>query len=215
MLGIKTYKDLQLEKEIIEDRIEQLKQNQKLLAKELRGPVDIAAIDYSKDKGVGITPRQLEGVLVETMQLDSMIYLEEERLKNTIRTIQKIDARLQQLEGLHYRRYGLYSRRRNKISKQIVHLYNFIKQMSIEKLLKDKKQELEKKKSWKERIIENFARNPLLCTRCKTEKILWKIWHKDYGLIYDIKETKNVEDISYESFSGTPLCRKIIQISLF
>ncbi|MBU5677760.1 hypothetical protein KQI88_15175 [Alkaliphilus sp. MSJ-5] len=103
MLGIKTYKDLQLEKEIIEDRIEQLKQNQKLLAKELRGPVDIAAIDYSKDKGVGITPRPLEDVLAETMQLDSMIYLEEERLKNTIRTIQKIDARLQQLEGLHYK----------------------------------------------------------------------------------------------------------------
>jgi len=36
------------------------------------------------------------------------------------------------------RRYGLYSRRRNKISKEIVHLYNFIKQMSIDKLLRDK-----------------------------------------------------------------------------
>lgn len=29
------------------------------------------------------------------------------------------------------RRYGLYSRRKNRISKKIVHLYNFIKQMSI------------------------------------------------------------------------------------
>jgi len=113
------------------------------------------------------------------------------------------------------RRYGLYSRRRNKISKEIVHLYNFIKQMSIDKLLRDKKQEIEKKKTWKERIIENFGNNPILCTRCGLEKILWKIWHKDYGVIYDIKETRNMEDILYEPVNRTPLHRKILQISLF
>jgi len=92
------------------------------------------------------------------------------------------------------RRYGIYSRRRNKISKEIVYLYNFIKQMSIDKLLRDKKQEAEKKKTWKERIIDNFGRNPIQCKRCGIEKILWKIWHKDYGIIYDIRETRNVED---------------------
>ncbi|KZL88456.1 IS91 family transposase [Clostridium magnum] len=112
------------------------------------------------------------------------------------------------------RRYGLYSRRRNKISKEIVHLYNFIKQMSIERLLRDKKQEVEKKKTWKGRIIDSFGRNPIQCKRCEIEKILWKIWHNDYGIIYDIRETRNVEDILYDPVSRTPLHRKVIQISL-
>lgn len=48
------------------------------------------------------------------------------------------------------RRYGLYSRRRNKKSKDIVHLYNFMKEKSIEKLLRDKRRSFEKKKTWKE-----------------------------------------------------------------
>lgn len=84
------------------------------------------------------------------------------------------------------RRYGLYSRRRNKISKQIVHLYNFTKQKSIDKFLKNRELENIKKKSWKERIIETFARNPLYCSKCNKEKILWKVWNEDYGVIYDI-----------------------------
>ena len=141
MLGIKTYKDLQLEKEIIEDRIEQLKQNQKLLAKELRGPVDITAIDYSKDKGVGIAPRPLEDVLAETMQIDSMILLEEERLKNTVRTIQKIDARLQQLEGLHYKvAYMKEVERKSlqEIADELNYEYSYIKNinMTVSKIMK-------------------------------------------------------------------------------
>jgi len=112
------------------------------------------------------------------------------------------------------RRYGLYSRRKNKISKEIVHLYNFIKQMSIEKFLRDKKKITEKKKTWKERIIENFGTNPMQCSRCGTEKILWKIWHKDYGVIYDIRKTRNMEDILYEPVNRTQIHRKIIQIPL-
>ncbi|QUH26950.1 transposase [Serpentinicella alkaliphila] len=75
------------------------------------------------------------------------------------------------------RRYGLYSRRRNKISKDIVHLYNFMKEKSIEKLLRDKRKSFEKKKTWKERIIENFGRNPLLCVKCTTEK-----FYGEYGI---------------------------------
>lgn len=113
------------------------------------------------------------------------------------------------------RRYGLYSRRRNKISKDIVHLYNFMKEKSIEKLLRDKRRSFEKKKTWKERIIENFGRNPLLCAKCTTEKILWRIWHKDYGVIYDIKESRDMEEILYEPVNRASLQRKVVQISLF
>lgn len=72
---------------------------------------------------------------------------------NVLEFIGKITQHISPKEFKTVRRYGLYSRRKNKISKEIVHLYNFIKQMSIEKLLRDKKKEVEKKKNWKERII--------------------------------------------------------------
>jgi len=113
------------------------------------------------------------------------------------------------------RRYGVYSRTKNKISKEIVHLYNFMKQMSIKNLLEEKKKINQKKKTWKERIIENFGVNPILCNKCGKEKMLWKIWHKDYGVIYDIRETRNMEEILYEPKENrTQVHRKILQISL-
>lgn len=49
----------------------------------------------------------------------------------------------------------------------------------------------------------------------KVEKILWKVWHKDYGMIYDIRETRSMEDILYEFQNDrSKVCRKILQISL-
>ncbi|NRT86810.1 hypothetical protein B0H41_000489 [Clostridium beijerinckii] len=89
------------------------------------------------------------------------------------------------------RRYGVYSRINNKLARHIVHLYNFVKQ----------------------RIIESFERNPLLCSKCGTEKFLWKIWHKEYGGIYDIRETSNRKDILYEP-KRDKVHRKVLQISL-
>lgn len=113
------------------------------------------------------------------------------------------------------RRYGVYSRNKNKIAKEIMHLYNFMKQKTIKDMLDYKKKQTQKKKNWKERIIESFGKNPLKCKRCGEEKILWKIWHKDYGVIYDIRETSNVEDISYEpKLERAQVHRKVIQVSL-
>lgn len=111
------------------------------------------------------------------------------------------------------RRYGAYSRRNNKLAKNIIHLYNFVKQRNINELLKEKSKANEIKKSWKERIIENFNKNPLSCNRCGNEKFLWKIWHKDYGVIYNIRESSNRKDILYEP-NRSKVHRKILQVSL-
>lgn len=111
------------------------------------------------------------------------------------------------------RRYGVYSRTNNKLAKEIVHLYNFVKQRNINELLKEKKKTNEIKKNWKERIIENFNQNPLTCNRCGIEKFLWKIWHRDYGVIYDIREESNRKDILYEP-SRNKVHNKILQVSL-
>lgn len=111
------------------------------------------------------------------------------------------------------RRYGVYSRVNNKLAKNIVHLYNFVKQRNINELLKEKKKQNEIKKNWRERIIESFNENPLTCDRCGTEKFLWKIWHKNYGVIYDIREVSNRKDILYEP-NRSKVHNKILQVSL-
>ncbi|WP_442861802.1 transposase [Caproiciproducens sp. MSJ-32] len=89
------------------------------------------------------------------------------------------------------RRYGLYSRKKNALAKEIIHLYRFVKQLKISVILNRKNKQ--EKKSWKQRIIETFNRNPLECRKCKREMELWKIWHDDYGLIYDIRESNYKE----------------------
>jgi len=68
------------------------------------------------------------------MQIDSMILLEEERLKNTVRTIQKIDETLQQLEGLHYK--VAYMREVEKkslqeIADELNYEYSYIRKISM------------------------------------------------------------------------------------
>lgn len=47
-----------------------------------------------------------------------------------------------------------------------------MKQISIKNLLEEKKKELE-------RIIERFGVNPILCDKCRKEKMLWIIWYID------------------------------------
>jgi len=76
------------------------------------------------------------------------------------------------------RRYCVYSRVNNKLTKDIVHLYNFVKQRNINELLKEKNKQNEIKKSWKERLIESFGNNPFLCDiifYLKTSHVLIKI----------------------------------------
>jgi len=119
------------------------------------------------------------------------------------------------------RRYGLYSRRRNKISREIIHLYRFIKQINIENLLKEKQKANTVKKKWKQRIIETFGKNPLTCKNCRKEMQLWKVWHKDYGMIYDIRESTYKEEFPNGSNRRVLLSvkpkreRNYVQIQMF
>lgn len=66
------------------------------------------------------------------------------------------------------RRYRVYERTKNKLAKEIVALYNFMKQMSIRDLLKEKSKHNEKKKTWKQRIVDNFGSNTLQCKKIQS-----------------------------------------------
>jgi hypothetical protein len=41
------------------------------------------------------------------------------------------------------------------------------------------------KKSYRERYKDGSGKDPLLCPHCKAQMEIWKVWHPDYGVIYD------------------------------
>lgn len=104
---------------------------------------------------------------------------------NVLEFIGKITQHIAPKRFRRVGRYGVYSRINNKLAKDIVHLYNFVKQRNIDELLKEKNKQNEVKKSWKQRIIESFERNPLLCDKCGTEKFLWKIYFQRSNLDFN------------------------------
>lgn len=44
------------------------------------------------------------------------------------------------------------------------------------------------KRTYRERVIESTHRDPFVCSRCGGEMILWRVWHPQYGVIYDEAE---------------------------
>jgi len=37
----------------------------------------------------------------------------------------------------------------------------------------------------RDRVIASTGRDPLRCTRCGGEMMLWQVWHPRYGVVYD------------------------------
>lgn len=96
------------------------------------------------------------------------------------------------------RRYGFYGRRVSEVVQEVIStLKRFVQKVFAFK---------EGKKSWRDRLIETFNRDPLKCPYCGDEMLLWEIWHPRYGKIYDIwddavyvatekkKEIKKIEE---------------------
>jgi hypothetical protein len=42
-------------------------------------------------------------------------------------------------------------------------------------------------KTYRERVLASTGRDPLRCTRCGGEMMLWKVWHPRYGMIYIVR----------------------------
>ena len=98
------------------------------------------------------------------------------------------------------RRYGLYSRRKHKLSIEIIKLYNFVNQRNIKELL-DRIEN--KKKSFKDRLIETFGVNPFICSKCGENMELWEIWIPQYGTVYNILDKSNYRTIITEEIKET------------
>lgn len=90
------------------------------------------------------------------------------------------------------RRYGLYRRDLNRIAQKVVALQTYYKG-------KTKKKNQIEKKTWKQRLIESFGKNPIKCPKCGNEMELWEIWSERYGTIYHIfDEFKSFREVPKE-----------------
>ena len=103
------------------------------------------------------------------------------------------------------RRYGLYARRSQRLSIKILQKCRRFKQAVIE-FFNDGSSV--RKMTWRERLINSFGSDPLLCRKCGIEMMLWKIWHPVYGTIFDLSrdgpfvETENKDIIVKERLDG-------------
>lgn len=79
------------------------------------------------------------------------------------------------------RHYGLYARRTKAIAREVLRRCTRFVQMSFE-FMKNRAGVL----SWRERLLVSFGKDPLLCTTCNEEVLLWRIWHPVYGVIFDL-----------------------------
>ncbi|WP_169792847.1 IS91 family transposase [Lentibacillus amyloliquefaciens] len=94
---------------------------------------------------------------------------------------------LQHIPPKHFRmvgRFGLYSRRSHRKARQILSLHSFMRSKQITWLLEKKRQ----KKTYRQRMMEAFEKDPFKCPCCHREMELVGIWHAGYGWIYHYME---------------------------
>ena len=60
-----------------------------------------------------------------------------------------------------------------------------------------------KKKSFKDRLIETFGVNPFICSKCGENLELWEIWIPQYGTVYNILYKSNYRTIITEEVNDS------------
>ena len=58
------------------------------------------------------------------------------------------------------------------------------------------------RKTYRERVLASMGRDPLRCTRCGGEMMLWQVWHPRYGVVYD--EVQAIKRGRYGPCRGSP-----------
>jgi hypothetical protein len=76
-------------------------------------------------------------------------------------------------------RYGLYRRNKGALSKALGTLLPK-RQLTLFTTKHPNR------KTWKERATESFGENPVQCSHCGNEMILWEVWHPEKGFLYHV-----------------------------
>lgn len=109
------------------------------------------------------------------------------RVDVTLNAYRFIRLLIQHIPPKHFQlvgRFGLYSRRKNREAQKIVDVWNFMRTQQIEMVFERKQQ----KKSYRQRMIESFDRDPIQCPCCGHTMELVVIWHAKYGVLYHYAE---------------------------
>jgi hypothetical protein len=143
-----------------------------------------------------------DGKNIKFWYIDHTDHKRKEKELDALEFIGKLIMHIPKKHFKMVRRYGLYRRDINKLAQKVVGLYNYIKTKISSKL----KPRVTRKRAWKERLIQNFGKNPLICPSCKSEMELWIIWHPRYGYIYnaytDLREVREENDGQKERDMG-------------
>ena len=106
------------------------------------------------------------------------------------------------------RYYGLYARRSKSISIKILQVCKRFAQMSFDFITNDSHS-----LTWRQRMIKSFGKDPLLCSKCNKEMLLWKIWHPTYGTIFDL--SRDGPSLEKKKIQKNTKRKGHIQLSLF
>lgn len=112
-----------------------------------------------------------------------------QKVELVLSVMEFIGRMIMHVQSKHFRmvrRYGLYRRNFNARAKKIVSLWQYMKNRQIRLILIEKQT---RKKNWRERIIESFQRDPLICKQCGEKMILWEIWSPKHDFIFHIENT--------------------------
>jgi len=109
------------------------------------------------------------------------------------------------------RRYGIYARRSQNLSIKVLQQCKRFKQMTIEFVNGSSVKTV----TWRERMINSFGSDPLLCRKCGVEMMLWKLWHPVYGTIFDLSRDGPFVEIENKEIIVKERKDRHIQIGLF
>ncbi len=54
---------------------------------------------------------------------------------------------------------------------------------------------------------QTYGKDPFICERCGAEMWLWRIWHPDYGVLYD--ELEKIEQGKYDPPAESLVGRRV------
>ncbi|MCK4618137.1 hypothetical protein KAT45_04445 [Candidatus Aerophobetes bacterium] len=81
------------------------------------------------------------------------------------------------------RHWGLYARNKvGKVRKVLTSWFENVKDLARE--FEQMRKRVGASLNWRERIKKSFGKDPLVCSKCGDEMILYKIWHPRHGVIY-------------------------------
>ena len=116
------------------------------------------------------------------------------------------------------RHYGLYARRSKGMALEILSKCRNFLQQSFTFLRAPAKVLV----GWRQRLIQTFGQDPLLCPRCGEEMELWRIWHPRYGDIFDLGRDSPGMELLHEKNSAKEKAQEFLegsrwesQLSLF